>query len=194
MEDLSKRWKSAKEAIDISSFSAVQLERMARKKKKNISSAHYVTILILSITLIGISYFFFKVVSFQHWLSKIGMTFMIGSLIIRIIVEIISTVKASKINVSNDVSSITQQAITFHRYRRKVHSLFTILIVGFYVIGFYLLTPEFNLYIKKEWLLLMHLSFLIGACFVFIQARKGIREEMKALSELVDIRKEMTDV
>jgi hypothetical protein len=61
-----------------------------------------------------------------------------------------------------------------------------------YVIGFYLLTPEFSQHIPLQWMIMMHVSFVIMAAVLFWLISKGVRKEMSTLKYLANLRQAIT--
>ncbi|MGZ8551355.1 MAG: hypothetical protein ACXWV2_11860, partial [Chitinophagaceae bacterium] len=116
---------------------------------------------------------------------------MIGALVIRILVEIYSLQNAKKILPEKNLTTATHDALSYYHFRKKVHGPVTIVTVALYVIGYVLLSPEFSIYIDFKWMVLMHVSFVLGAAFLIWQIRKGILEEMANLNRLVRLEEEL---
>jgi hypothetical protein len=190
MDNLTNRWKEAKIALTPPNETAADLIAEATKKK-SVLYFHYGNIMVLIITLIVISFFFLKVAHFKTMLSHAGICLMVGALIIRILIEIYSSIKFNTINLEQEVSRTVQEAVRFYTYRKRVHGPVTIGIVASYAIGFYSLSPEFNIYIPLKWMIMMHLSFLLGAVLLIWQIRKGIKKEMRNLNNIVGFSREL---
>lgn len=193
MDDLTNQWRAAKNAVKSEAISIENIITEARKKKKSVRGFHYGNIVILAITLIVISLFFIYVANFQELVSRIGVAFMTGGLAVRILIECFSTVKSQRIKLLDKTAKTTDDALQYYAYRKKIHGPVTITIVALYTLGFYMLTPEFSLYIAIEWMVLMHVSYIVGAVFLVWQIKKGIRKEMQSLVELVALKKEMNN-
>lgn len=191
MDELKNKWGQAKRAAIANSTPIEVLITKARKKRNSVTNFHYGNIVILTLTLIGISLFFIYVAPFQDTISRIGMFFMLGGLTVRIVVECFSTLKSKKIQLVNETVQTTNDALEYYAFRKKVHGAFTITIVAMYSLGFYMLTPEFSRYIAFQWMVLIHISYVLGAIFLIWQIRKGIRDEMHNLEELIALKKDM---
>ena len=191
MDDIKSRWREARNEIQKPSMNADHLISEAKKKKRLVVYFQYGNIAVMTATLVLIAFFFFRVVTLQTVLSQVGIFLMHAGLAIRIIIEIYSVRKSHRIVVEKDLFRITQDMISYYNYRRKVHGPFTIITIALYVLGFYFLSPEFALYINIQWMVLMHLSFLVGAAFLIWQIRKGILREMKDLKALSEIGEEL---
>src|SRR5690606_17074290 len=142
MDELKNKWGQAKRAAIANSTPIEVLITKARKKRNSVTNFHYGNIVILTLTLIGISLFFIYVAPFQDTISRIGMFFMLGGLAVRIVVECFSTLKSKKIQLVNETVQTTNDALEYYAFRKKVHGAFTITIVAMYSLGFYMLTPE----------------------------------------------------
>ena len=191
MDELKNKWGQAKRAAIASSTPVEVLITKARKKKSSVINFHYGNIIILTLTFIGISLFFIYVAPFQDTLSRIGMFFMLGGLLLRIVVECFSTLKSKKVQLVNETAQTANDALAYYAFRKKIHGPFTIIIVVFYSLGFYMLSPEFSRYIAFQWMVLIHVSYVLGAIFLIWQIRKGIQNEMRSLEELVALKKDM---
>ncbi|HUC81117.1 MAG TPA: hypothetical protein VMR70_09385 [Flavisolibacter sp.] len=191
MQDLIDTWKKGKEALSTNS-SAEALITLAKQKKRSVLYAQYGNVLVLTISLVGLTLFFIFVAPFQTLLSHIGMGMMLGGLALRIGIEIASIVKSGAIQLSSDATEATKAAFLFYHFRKRVHGHVTIAIAGVYAVGFYFLTPEFSQYISFQWMVLMHLSFLLGGAFLIWVIKKGIKKEMGDLVQLTSVRNEIT--
>lgn len=191
MDDLTNRWKQAKESVGLSSNTPEQLILKAKDKKRSTLYFHYGNIIVLSLLVIALSLFFYYVAPFQELLSRIGVSLMIGGILIRIVIELFSSSKFKRIQLVNDTSTTTRHTMDFYNLRKQIHGPVTLLIVALYTIGFWFLTPEFSMYIPFEWMIAMHISYVLGAIFLVWQIRKGIQKEMKNLSELVALKREI---
>ena len=191
MDNLTNQWKEAKEVMGQPAPKAEHLIRKGIEKKKGILLFHYGNILVLTVTLIVISLFFYYVAPLREDLSKLGIGCMLAGLLIRFSIEVYSTQKFKTINLVDNAAQTTFNALSFYKYRKKVHGPITVSTVGLYVTGFYLLSPEFSTYINFTWMVIMHLSFVGGAILLVWQIRKGIQKEMEALANLVDLNKEI---
>jgi hypothetical protein len=189
MQDLINTWREGKDNVS-SSGDTEAIIMYAKSRKRNVLYAHYGTILILSITLVLVALFYLKT-PFNEALSHAGMCLMMATLIIRIVVEVISIGKSRSIDLTSNTEQVIKAALSFYGFRKTVHGPVTLAIVGCYVIGFYLLTPEFSKYISFKWIVAMHVSFVIGAIFLIWIIKKGIRKEIASIEFLSGMRNEI---
>ncbi|MCW3074693.1 MAG: rane protein [Flaviaesturariibacter sp.] len=190
MENLETQWKAARQAISISPSKPDELIQLATRRKKTLLYFHFGNIIIFTVTLVILSLFFNSVV-LKERISIIGMFLMLSSLSVRLLIEIISTIKSKKIQLLSSTSAATDRALSFYSFRKKVHGTPTITTVVVYIMGFYLLSPEFSQHIGLKWMIMMHVSFLLAALVLITQAKKGMKREMDALKSLIDLKKEM---
>lgn len=192
-EDLQNLWK--KETIQIKENSPNSNKSIAliADKKKSSTNFHYGNILILSLVVVLLASFFIFLAPMQEVLSRVGIALMIGGLLIRIVVEFLSVLKAKKINMTDSALQTTRESINFYKFRKKIHGPFTIVVLALYSIGFYMLSPEFSKYFSTTKMILMDGSYIIIAAVLIYFIRKGIVKEMDTLSEIIGIKMKITE-
>lgn len=193
MDDLKNIWQQAKQSIPLAHTSSQELITSAKSKIKKIMQQHYGTIGVLSATVAVLIFYFYYLVSFKEIMSLIGSNLMIGSLIVRIVLEIFSAIRSKAISISDTTTHSLQALIAFHNFRKKIHGRITLIIIASYIIGFYSLTPEMAKYIDFKWMILMHFSAIIGAFIVYKIIKHSISTEMKEIENLVEIRSNLVE-
>lgn len=191
LDFLKKKWNSAKSENKTTSDIS-EILNVISKKQRSILLSHYGNTLILLLTLVMISLFFYYQTSFRELWSKVGVALMVGGLFIRILIEVFSSVKSRRIKYSDNVKESSSSALAFYNFRKRVHGTVTYVIVGAYTLGFYMLTPEFSRYIDLSWIILMDIGYIVGAFILIKVIRKGIREEMEHLSDIISINQDLT--
>jgi hypothetical protein len=191
MDELSNQWKKARTQLQTPSSEGSQLIKQARQRQRSSQYFQLGNILVLTVSLIAIGLFFYWLAPVQEVLSRIGVACMLGGLLLRIAIEVWSVLKSRKIQLGASTVQATREAVRYYSFRRQIHGPVTLSIVGMYILGFYLLTPEFSQYIPFKWMVLIHVSFPIQAIFLFVQIRKGIRKEMQSLAELMEIENDL---
>lgn len=190
-KNLQQQWQNQKKELVSSSLSFEHIVSTIESKSKKGLSFHYGNIIILLITLIGLFMFFYYVAPVQELLSRIGAGFMMIGILVRIIVEIGSSIKARRINSLDTALKTTELTLDFYTYRKKIHGALTHIIFGLYVVGFYMISPEFSDYFTLWQMILMDVSCIVVLAFVYVQMRKGIKKEMNMLQEIIALRKEI---
>jgi len=190
---LQNKWESSKKKIELSNDNFDTLYRKIKEKEKENYFFYYGTITILLITFIAISLFFYYAAPVKETLSRIGVGLMIYGLLFRILIEIISVYKAKQINNIDNTLKTTENTINFHQFRKTIHEVIAPIIVVLYTIGFYMITPEFSLYIEFWNLVLINVSYVIIGIILFIVLRKGVKKEMQKLSDIIKLKDDITE-
>ncbi|WP_108801684.1 hypothetical protein [Aquimarina sp. Aq107] len=191
-EALQSQWKENKNSIKRNSPDSDEMFSVIKKKKSWSTRFHYGNIVVLSLVLIGIASFFYFVAPVQELLSRIGVGCMIGGLFLRILIEIISVSKAKKIKMTDNALQTTNDTIAFYNFRKKIHGPITIGIIVLYTVGFYVITPEFSLYFKTWQMILIDVSYIVGAIIPYLAVRKNIKKEIRILLEIIELKRTIT--
>ncbi|SEB36688.1 hypothetical protein SAMN04489761_0183 [Tenacibaculum sp. MAR_2009_124] len=190
-KQLQENWVNDKKHIKSDTDSISLIYKKIKKKQKENFFFYYGTITILITTCIAISLFFYHIAPVKQLLSRIGAGLMILGLIVRILIEVISIGKAKKINKLDDLLKTATNTTKFHSYRKFIHEIIAPTIVTLYTIGFFMITPEFSLYLKKWQVLLMNTSYVVIGILLFFIIRKGVQKEMKKLREIASIKSDI---
>jgi hypothetical protein len=191
-DDIKSLWRQAKQETPAQQQPDInELIALGEARKKSSVTAHYGNTLIMGITWVGLIYFFGFLNNFQTVLSNIGVALMIGGLGLRIVIEIISTLRSKKINVSDTTSQSLENSLSFYRFRKRIHGPVTFVIVALYIIGFYMLTPEFSRHMPLKWLVACDLSGVIIAIVLIKVIGKGVRQELRDLEKLVELQERL---
>jgi hypothetical protein len=135
----------------------------------------------------GLWAFFVYVARFRQTLSHTGAGLMIGGLLVRIIIEMLSISFSTRIDLTDPALKSNKASLRYLRFRGIVNGPFTAGILVVYTIGFYMLTPEFSLYFSVPVLIMIDLSYLVAA-FIFTSfIRNAVRKEMKILNQVLRI-------
>lgn len=185
-DQLKNSWKEAKEGQS-SSNSSNDMLKLAQTNHANSKKAQIGNIIVLSLVVIGLCAFFIFLAPMQETLSRVGIGLMIGGLLVRIVIELVSHQKARNIDYSSSSTDSTQQAKEYYNYRKRIHGPVTITIIALYTIGFYALTPEFSKYFNTFWMWMIDGSYVVIAIVLFIGIRKGVVQEMKDLQQISDL-------
>ncbi len=191
-DQLKNSWKEAKEGQSSVGNSSDML-KVARENHNKSKKTQIGNVIVLSLVVIGLCAFFYFLAPLQETLSRIGIGLMIGGLLVRIIIELVSYQKASKIDYSSSSTDTTQQAQTFYNYRKRIHGPVTITIIALYTIGFYALTPEFSKYFDTFWMWMIDGSYVIIAIILFVGIRKGVVQEMKDLKQINELQQSLSE-
>ncbi|WP_282080207.1 hypothetical protein [Aquimarina algiphila] len=192
-DELQNKWQKGKKDIENNTETINETLAAITTKKNSSVQFHYGNIAVLSVTLIGIAAFFYFLAPVQEILSRIGVVLMLGGLLTRIVIECISVSKSKKIDVIDNVLKTTNNTIAFYKFRKQIHGPVTIIILALYTIGFYMITPEFSLYFSTWKMILIDVSYIIGAIIFISFIRKSIKKEIKTLLEIIELRNKMVE-
>lgn len=193
LDEIKDLWKKAKDTNkDRASINIVNLIALGEAKKKSTLLAHYGNALVLTATVAILVFYFYYLYNFQDLISNIGINVMIGGLTLRIAIEIFSAIRSRRIHISDTAAQSIQNSVSFYNFRKRIHGPVTIIIFVAYVIGFYLLTPEFSRHLDLTWVILMDVSALIIFIVLAFVIRKGIRQEFKDLEKIVELQTALT--
>ncbi|MFT5890657.1 MAG: hypothetical protein ACI9Y7_000750 [Dokdonia sp.] len=190
---LQNKWESSKKEIELSNDSFDVLYSKIKKKEKENYFFYYGTITILLTTLFIISLFFYYVAPVKEIISRIGVGLMISGLLFRILIEVISIYKAKQISNLDNTLKTTENIINFHQFRKIIHKVIAPIVIVLYTIGFYMITPEFSLYIEFWNLVLIDVSYVIIGIILFIVIRKGVKKEMQKLTEIMELKNDIIE-
>lgn len=186
-DDLKNQWKAARSEATSTSPSFENILKKAESKRKSSLYFQYGNIIILSLVLVGIILCFIYLFPFQETFSRIGVGIMFAGLGIRIGVEIFSVIKAKAIRMTDSLAATTNHVQRYYAFRKRVNGPVTVSLVVAYIIGVFMLTPEFVKYVDPYWMGIFDGGFLIAAVLLIWQIGKGIRKEMKDLEEIVKL-------
>jgi hypothetical protein len=192
-KNLQQKWQKHKKELGDSSLSFEHIVSTIERKSKKGLSFHYGNIIILSITLICLFLFFYFVAPVQELLSRIGVGFMMIGILLRIVIEVFSSIKSKKINKLDTALKTTELTIDFYTFRKKIHGAITHIIFVLYLVGFYMISPEFSNYFSLWQMILMDVSCFVIIAIIYIQMRKGIQKEMNTLLEIIELKNEIIE-
>lgn len=151
---------------------------------------HFWTIGILS-TLIFVLILFYKLIYNDEITSKIkGLELMIFVIVIRIILEIVSAMLFQKIDFTTSFKNHTDQLVTYFKFRKTIHFIFTPIIYLLYIVGFYLLLPLFKTNLSHGFYLYVIVSGIVFLTLFSLQLFKIIRKDLNDLNFLQNADKE----
>ncbi len=192
-EELQRKWQTDKKDIESNPKTMDGILSLVKKKKEATIRFQYGNIIVLLITMIGITAFFYYVAPVKETLSRIGVGLMIGGLLLRIVIEMISIAKSKKVTVIDHVLKATEDTIVYYEFRKRIHGPITFTIIALYTIGFFMINPEFSMYFTNWQMILMDASYIIAACIFIPIVRKSIKREVKTLLDIIELKKKMTD-
>jgi len=192
IDSLKSLWTDSKNTMNSQSLDTSNIIGIAKQKMKSTIKMQIGTILILLITLAGISAFLIYGAKFSQLFSLIGSGLMIGGLVLRILMELLSVYLSANIDFSESVLKTNTASFAYFRFRRLVNGPVTIGILILYTIGFYMLTPEFSMYFDMPLLVMIDLSYIVGAAIFTWFIIKTIKKETNTINEIIRIQHAIT--
>lgn len=189
MDELVNQWKNARK--DVRKTESIDaLIKTAEGRRKSTLAFHYGNMIALTVLVVVLILFFLYLFPFQETISRIGVGFMIGTIVLRIIIEYLSSRKAAKINLGDTTTAATEETLHFYEFRKRIHGPVTFSMVALYTIGLGLLTGEFIKHIGYI-ILLFDAMYCVAGIFIIRQIRKGIKQEMNDLQEIIKVKTQL---
>ena len=154
------------------------------QKVTTIRKQQQLTNAILSITAMVLIAFFIYVSAYKFQTVMTGLMLMIGVLAIRILLEIKSIKTLKAMNVTQDAERFKLHMIRYYTNRKRVHYVFTPLIILFYCIGFVMLLPSFKASLSQGFYTYIWGSSIVLLVVLGAVILKQIRKELADLKEL----------
>ncbi len=171
--------------LDTGEIQAKSFQKIKEQKVK-----HIWTIGILS-TLIFVLIFFYKLIYNDAIISKIkGLELMILVIVIRIILEIVSAIHFKKIDFTASLKKHTDQLVSYFKFRKTIHFIFTPIIYLLYIVGFYLLLPLFKENLSHSFYLYVLTSGIVFLTLFSFMLYKIIVKDLNDLKFLQSVNKE----
>lgn len=161
-EQLSQNWQNQDHIKDHNSVD--QIKSQAQKHTRQLKRKKLWTIGILSLTIITLITFFLSVGAYKNWTESLGLSLMIGMLLIRFIIELISKNQLQRIDQTLDFISYVEKHKQYFKNRQWIHFVVTPIIYLTYFGGFISMLPIF----KAELSAGFYLYILISGVIVFI--------------------------
>lgn len=147
------------------------------------------TMAILSVTVGILVWYFMFYLRLSNTAIQLSAALMIGSMLCRVAVEMISHWQLHQIDFTQSFKDCTHQFTRFYTFRIWVNFFFTPFTMLLYSYGFIHLLPSLKAHLTEGWywyIFISGLGFLLGfSIFLFWHVKREIRilQEMKAVEE-----------
>lgn len=178
-EELESNWKNQPE-IQVTEQGFQEVLNGLRK----IKNKQRITNVVLGITAIILVVFFFYISGYRSQQVILGISLMIGSLLIRILFEVLSMRKLRKMNAVAHSTDFRNGLIGYYKSRKFVHFGWTPLLILSYVAGFLILLPLFKANLSSGFYTYIVVSSIVLLIVLSIFIAKQIRIEMNNLKRL----------
>lgn len=184
-------WKTVQGSIKPKAVATEQLVEKATRIKKKSLKLQWGNLILLSVTLIGITICWRLFFPFQELLSQVGVALMLGSLLLRVLGEAYSVVTFGERKFTGSASKKLQQDEKYLDLRTKINGALTYSCLTVYSLGFLMLYPEFSLYIPLFYMVLIYGSYMLMVVIWVLIIRKNVKQETKDLKNVVELRREL---
>jgi len=154
------------------------------KGVKEIEKKQKITNRVLCFTILVLVLYVFYVVGYNNTTFMIGVSIMIVSLLIRILIETNSLKRLRKLNVLENQNIFKQTLLNYYKGRKVVHYVITPIIFLAYAIGFIILLPLFKENLSHGFYLYILCSGVVLMFFFAFFIAKQINKELSELALL----------
>ncbi|SFU20164.1 hypothetical protein SAMN04489724_0257 [Algoriphagus locisalis] len=182
-------WKSAQRSIEPNPASPEFLIEKATSMKKKSLKLQWGNLILLSLSLLGITACWQLFFPFQELLSKVGVALMLGSLLARVIGEAYSVISFGARRFTSSAYQKLQQDEKYLALRTRINGVLTYSTLGLYSFGLLLLAPEFSIYIPKLYMWLIYAAYLLMVVIWVAIIRKNVKQETDDLTQVVELRR-----
>ena len=157
------------------------------EKMRKLKTQQTIGQVVLSVTAIILIGFFFYVSAYTDSRATLGLLLMIGSLLLRIIVEIYYKLNSKKFDFSQSAKKLHQKLAGYHKIRLIVNYVMSPILFVTYILGFVVLLPSFkaNLSAGFYTYILWSSGFIFSLLVVFIGYH--IRKESRELRDIKNV-------
>ena len=143
-----------------------------------------ITNLVLGLSLLFLGYFVFHISAFKVKMVAFALFMMIGALVIRMTIELISIKNLRRLNITTDMTSFRKKLTTYYVKRKVVHLVLTPILVVLYIVGFIILLPFFKATLSAGFYTYIIVSAMVVFLVLGIIIISQIKKEMAVLKEL----------
>lgn len=154
------------------------------KKTREIEKKQKITNLVLTATILVLVAYVIYVAAYNNTTFMIGVSLMIVSLVIRVLLEIASLRRLRNLNFLEDQGRFKEALLQYYQKRKVVHYFLTPIIFISYVIGFVILLPLFKQNLSHGFYLYIIFSSLALLVFFIFFITKQITQELSKLRAL----------
>ncbi|WP_405400054.1 hypothetical protein [Maribacter sp. Asnod2-G09] len=178
-EDLQKKWQNQ------TTVSATEDGFQALLKSvKSIEQKQRTGNVVLTITIIILVAFLLYVSGYKSTTFLLGIGLMIGSLAVRIAIELYSLKRLRTINFSKESNTFRSDLTSYYSFRKYTHYVVTPLAVGIYTVGFIILLPLFKATLSNGFYIYILCSSVVFLVVFSVFLYKQAKSELLKLKQL----------
>jgi len=178
-EDLQNKWQNQSEVSATEDGFQSLL-----KNVKSIEQKQRTGNIVLTLTIIILVSFLIYVSGYKSATFMLGIGLMIGSLVIRIAIELFSLKRLRTINFSKDASTFTEDLTTYYSFRKYTHYIITPLALVVYTVGFIILLPLFKASLSNGFYIYILCSSVVFLVLFSVFLYKQVKNELFKLKQL----------
>ena len=173
-EELKSQWKTQTNINPpINGYAEIVKQTKAIQRKQKITNV------VLVMTILVLVMFFFYISAYNVLTVALALSLMLGVLIVRVILEILSIKTLKQLSPSMDANAFRQKLNSYYKSRIKTHYIFTPIIILLYGIGFIILLPYFKAALTSGFYTYVIVSgiivFIVGGLLITNQIKKEIQ-------------------
>ncbi|MFD2587986.1 hypothetical protein ACFSQJ_13655 [Croceitalea marina] len=180
-DEIQSKWNKQEEIRPPKEGFQILVQEIAKIKNKQ-----KITNCVLFGTCLVLLGFFFYISGYNNKQVILGLALMTGSLVVRIIIEILSIKKIKKVNRGRNSRIFKKELLKYYSERRIVHFVVTPVIVILYGIGFVVLLPLFEASLSTGFYNYIVVSSIVISLVLGLFIAKQIKKELEDLKVLKD--------
>lgn len=167
---------------------ATVLVNKAIQQQQQLQFRQRSTVVILLVTALVLVWYFLFYLPINHTTIQLSATLMIGSLVLRMLAEMLSHWQLRQIDLLQSLKQYVQTFTRFYIWRQWIHFALTPLVMIGYSLGFILMLPLFKTNMSHGWYqyILFSGSIFLIAFSIFLYW--NTRREMKILKSMKEVR------
>lgn len=178
-EDLKSQWEEQPQPEIPHEGSKIIMQKInAIQNKQRITNG---VLLTTTFVLIG---FFFYINAYSNLIVSLGLFLMIGSLIVRIMIEYVSIKDLKRMDFTKDAAAFRTDLINYYKKRVTTHYVATPIILALYAVGFIILLPSFKENLSKGFYTYIVVSAIVILIVMVFFIGKEIQKELNSLRQL----------
>ncbi|TDT46389.1 hypothetical protein CLV90_0439 [Maribacter spongiicola] len=178
-EDLQNKWQN-QTTVSATDYGFKSL----LKSVKAIEQKQQTGNVVLTITIIILVAFLLYVSGYKSTTFLLGIGLMIGSLVVRIAIELYSLKRLRSINFSKESNTFRNDLTSYYSFRKYTHFIITPLALVVYTVGFIVLLPLFEASLSHGFYIYILCSSVVFLVVFSVFLYKQIKIELNKLKQL----------
>ncbi|EDP96999.1 hypothetical protein U8527_01620 [Kordia algicida OT-1] len=177
-KDIQNIWQQQSGETTLPDFEPAKQNLRQLRKKQQISK------IILAITGIVLIAFFFYISAYKYSGPLLGMSLLIGVVLVRVYIEIKSQQQLKKISVLLSLEDFKAQLINYYQKRKNLAFRTIPILLIIYNIGILIMMYYFYQYLSRGFFYYIVISYLVSFAVLFYFIRKQVLNELSILKNL----------